>query len=119
MYHIHLSLKDLQKVHHAARIISEKLEHHYTIPELAELVDIPEKKLKAGFRHLFNTGAFRYRYSLIWNKVKTLLLQDKSLKSIAEETGFRDKNALIKSFKNEFGVTPHQWRQEQQNNLIQ
>jgi AraC-like DNA-binding protein len=119
MYHIHLSFKDLQKVHHAAHIINEKLEHHYTIPELAELVDIPEKKLKAGFRQLFNTGAFRYRYSLIWNKVKTLLLEDKSLKSIAAEMGFRDKSALIKSFKNEFGITPLQWRQEQQNNLIQ
>jgi AraC-like DNA-binding protein len=119
MYQIHLSLKDLQKVHDAARIINERLEHHYTIPELAELVDIPEKKLKAGFKQLFDRGAFRYRYSLIWSKVKALLLQDKSLKSIAAETGFRDTSALIKSFKNEFGVTPLQWRQEQQNNLIQ
>lgn len=118
MYQIHLSLKDLQKVHHAARIITEKIEHHYTIPELAELVDIPEKKLKAGFKQLFNTGAFRYRYGLLWNKVKGLLMEDKPLKSIAQETGFKDKSALIKSFKNEFGLTPVQWKREQENNVV-
>ena len=44
MYQIHLSLKDLQKVRDAAQIIIERIEHHYTIPELAELVDVPEKK---------------------------------------------------------------------------
>jgi AraC-like DNA-binding protein len=118
MYQINLSELDLEKIHTAARIITEKIEHHYTIPELAELVDIPEKKLKAGFKYLFHTGAFRYRYGLLWNKVKAQLLTDKPLKSIAQETGFKDKSALIKSFKNEFGVTPLQWKRDQENNVL-
>jgi len=113
MYQINLSVKDLDKIQDAAKIITDRIEHHYTIPELAELVDIPEKKLKAGFKYLFHTGAFRFRYGLLWNKVKALLLQDKTLKVIAQETGFKDKSALIKSFKNEFGLTPLQWRRDQ------
>ncbi|THU30790.1 helix-turn-helix transcriptional regulator [Niastella caeni] len=117
MYQVHLSLKDLQKIHNAAQIINEKIEQHYTIPELAELVDLPEKKLKAGFKHLFNTGAFRYRCQLLWHKVKNLLLADKPLKTIAQETGFRDKSALIKAFKNEFGSTPIQWKKDQENKV--
>ena len=119
MYQIQLSLKDLQKIHDAAQIITDKIEHHYTIPELAELVDIPEKKLKAGFKQLFNAGAFRYRYALLWNKVKNLLLEDKPLKSVAQETGFKDKSALIKSFKNEFGITPVQWKRDQEKNVVE
>jgi len=118
MYQIHLSVKDLDKIHDAARIITDRIEHHYTIPELAELVDIPEKKLKAGFKYLFHTGAFRFRYGLLWNKVKALLLEDKPLKTVAQETGFKDKSALIKSFKNEFGLTPLQWRRDQASNIV-
>ena len=118
MYHIQLSVKDLQKIHDAARIITENLTHHYTIPELAELVDLPEKKLKAGFKQLFDTGAFRYRYGLVWSIVKAHLLEDKPLKAIAQDTGFKDKSALIKSFKNAFGLTPMQWRKEQENDVV-
>jgi AraC-like DNA-binding protein len=118
MYHIHLSAKDLQKIHDAARVITDNITHHYTIPELAELVDLPEKKLKAGFKQLFNKGVFRYRYSLLWDIVKEHLREDKPLKSIAQETGFRDKSALIKSFKNAFGLTPVQWKKDHENDLI-
>jgi AraC-like DNA-binding protein len=118
MYQIHLSLKDLQKVRDASQIIIEKIEHHYTIPELAELVDVPEKKLKAGFKQLFDKGAFRFRCDYLWNKVKGLLLEDKPLKSIAQDTGFKDKSALIKAFKNEFGLTPVQCKKDQENKVV-
>ena len=118
MYQIHLSMKDLQKVRDAAQIIIGRIEHHYTIPELAELVDVPEKKLKAGFKQLFDKGAFRFRCHHLWSKVKEQLLEDRPLKSIALETGFRDKSALIKAFKNEFGLTPVQWKKDQENNVL-
>ena len=119
MYQVHLSLKDLQKVRNAAQIITEKIEQHYTIPVLAEMVDIPEKKLKAGFKQLFDKGAFRFRCDYLWNKVKGLLLEDKPLKSIAQDTGFKDKSALIKAFKNEFGLTPVQWKKDQENKVVE
>ena len=118
MYQVHLSLKDLQKVRSAAQIITEKIEQHYTIPVLAEMVDIPEKKLKAGFKHLFNKGAFRYRCDFLWNRVKILLLEDRPLKSVAFDTGFKDKSALIKAFKNEFVVTPIKWKKDHENDVL-
>jgi AraC-like DNA-binding protein len=111
-------MKDLQKIRDAAQIIIDRIEHHYTIPELAELVDVPEKKLKAGFMQLYSKGAFRFRCDHLWNKVKELLLEDRPLKSIAQDTGFRDKSALIKSFKNAFGQTPVQWKKDQENNVL-
>jgi len=118
MYQVHLSLKDLQKVRNAAQLITEKLEQHYTIPVLAEMVDLPEKKLKAGFKHLYNKGAFRYRSNFLWNRVKVLLLEDKPLKSVAQDTGFKDKSALIKAFKKEFGLTPIQWKKGSENDVV-
>ena len=118
MYQVHLSMKDLQKVRNAAQIITEKIEQHYTIPVLAEMVDIPEKKLKAGFKHLFSKGAFRYRCDFLWNRVKILLLEDRPLKTVALDTGFKDKSALIKAFKNEFGLTPIQWKRDHENDVL-
>ena len=119
MYQVHLTLKDLHKVRNAAQIITEKIEHHYTIPELAEMVDIPEKKLKAGFKQLYNKGVFGYRCDFLWNKVKAMLLADLHLKTIAEDAGFKDKSALIKAFKNEFGITPVQWKRDQENGVAE
>ncbi|HEX6432314.1 MAG TPA: AraC family transcriptional regulator [Niastella sp.] len=118
MYQVHLSLKDLHKVRNAAQIITEKIERHYTIPELAEMVDLPEKKLKAGFKQLYDRGVFGYRRDFLWNKVKALLIENIPLKLIAQETGFKDKSALIKAFKNEFGITPVQWKKDQENGAI-
>jgi AraC-like DNA-binding protein len=118
MYQVHLSLRDLHKVRNAAQIITEKIEHHYTIPELAEMIDLPEKKLKAGFKQLYNKGVFRYRCDFLWNKVKALLLGDLPLRSISQETGFKDKSALIKAFKNEFGITPVQWKRDNGNDIL-
>ena len=118
MYQVHLSLQDLHKVRNAAQFITEKIERHYTIPELAEMVDLPEKKLKAGFKQLYDKGVFGYRCDYLWNKVKALLLEDLSLKTIAQDTGFKDKSALIKAFKNEFGITPVQWKKDQENGTI-
>ena len=115
MYQVHLSLKDLHKVRNAAQIITEKIERHFTIPEIAEMVDLPEKKLKAGFKQLYDKGVFGYRCNFLWNKVKALLLSELPLKTIAEETGFKDRSALIKAFKNEYGLTPVQWKKEQEN----
>lgn len=118
MYQVHLSLRDLHKIYNAAQIITEKIEQHYTIPEIAEMVDLPEKKLKAGFKQLYNKGVFRYRCDFLWNKVKALLLADLPLRSIAQETGFKNKSALIKAFKNEFEKTPIQWKKDQSNDVI-
>jgi AraC-like DNA-binding protein len=118
MYEVHLSLKDLHKVRHAAQIITEKIDRHYTIPELAEMVDLPEKKLKAGFRQLYDKGVFGYRSDYLWNKVKAFLLEDLPLKTIALDTGFKDKSALIKAFKNEFGITTVQWKKDQENGAM-
>ena len=118
MYQVHLSLHDLHKVRNAAQIITEKIERHYTIPELAEMVDLPEKKLKAGFKQLYDKGVFGYRCDFLWNKVKALLVEDIPLKNIVQETGFKDKSALIKAFKNEFGITPVQWKKDLENGAI-
>ena len=118
MYEVHLSLKDLHKVRNAAQIITGKIDRHYTIPELAEMVELPEKKLKAGFRQLYDKGVFGYRCDYLWNKVKAMLLENLPLKTIARGTGFKDKSALIKAFKNEFGITTIQWKGDQENGAI-
>jgi AraC-like DNA-binding protein len=115
---IHLSLKDLQKVCKAAILITEHVQEHYTIPQLAVIVALPEKKLKTGFKQLFNKGPYEFRAEYLWAKVKGLLLEDLPLKCIAKETGFKNESALIKAFRYEFACTPVQWKKGEENKIF-
>lgn len=115
---IHLSLKDLQKVCKAAILITEHIHDHYTIPQLAIMVALPEKKLKAGFKQLFNKGPYEFRADYLWAKVKGLLLEDMPLKCIAKDAGFKDASALIKAFRYEFACTPVQWKKKEENKIL-
>jgi AraC-like DNA-binding protein len=115
---IHLSLKDLQKVCRAAILITDNVHQHYTIPELAGYAAIPEKKLKAGFKQLFNKGPYEFRAEYLWAKVKGLLLNDLPLKCIAKDSGFKTESSLIKAFRYEFGCTPAQWKKGEERKLL-
>ena len=49
---------------------------------------------------------------------KLLMLTDKSIAQIAEETGFTDASYFAKSFKATFGITPKEYRNSFDNNLV-
>lgn len=49
---------------------------------------------------------------------KLLALTDKSIAQIAEETGFTDASYFAKSFKATFGITPKEYRNSFDNNLV-
>lgn len=114
---VELSKNDLAKVHDAAIILTQTLNKHITIPELSILVNLPEKKLKAGFRHLYGSGPYKYLINARLVKVKEMLFQDLPLKGIALEIGYKDKGSLIKAFHSKFGVTPGKWKKQQANNF--
>ena len=110
-----LSKKDLEKVRDAATILSNTLQNHITIPELSIMVDLPQKKLKAGFMELYSKGVHTYLKNERFKAIKGKLLQGMPLKVIAIETGYKDKGNLVKAFRAEFNLTPGEWKKQQRN----
>jgi len=108
-----LSKNDLGKVRDAAIILSRTLQKHITIPELSIMVDLPQKKLKAGFMEIYGKGVYTYLKYQRLQRIKEMLLQDMPLKGIAIATGYKDKSSLIKAFRNEFDLTPGEWKKRQ------
>ena len=113
-----LSPNELRKVREAATLLTQSLSVHITIPELSIMVNLTEKKLQAGFMHLYNSGIYEYLVNARLEKVKEMLFQDLPLKWIALQIGYKDKSSLIKAFRNKYGMTPGQWKKQQAKNLI-
>lgn len=108
-----LSKNDLGKVRDAATILCKTLQKHITIPELAIMVDLPQKKLKAGFMQIYGKGVYTYLKYQRLEMVKEMLLLDMPLKGIAIAAGYRDKSSLIKAFRAEYNLTPGEWKKLQ------
>ncbi|OQP67615.1 helix-turn-helix domain-containing protein [Niastella populi] len=105
-----LSVQDINRVQEAAQILARHLSQDITIKELAGLVLLSEKKLKLGFKHEFEMGVHAYLRYIRLEKVKELLVQNKPLKAIAKESGFKSESGLSKTFKKVVGVTPGEWK---------
>ena len=105
-----LTPTELAKVREAAQILDNKLEYRITIPELSVAVNLPEKKLKQGFMRLYQQGVHSYFTNERLKRAKIMLIEGYPLKSIAQATGYKNKTALIKSFKTKLMQTPRQWK---------
>jgi AraC-like DNA-binding protein len=99
-----------QAVHTAATIIQQSPVVHFTIPELAEKVMLPEKKLKIAFKHVYGMGVYQYLRALRLEKAKELLLEGRSLKFISKSIGYKSESHLCKTFYQCCGETPNNWR---------
>jgi AraC-like DNA-binding protein len=118
MKKIALTLQDLESVVAAANILSENLDKRITIPQLARMVKLSEKKLKAGFKQQYKVGVFGFHYARRMEMAKRLLVKNEPIKSIAANTGYRDEQAFITAFHACFEITPAQWRREELNKSI-
>lgn len=78
-----------------------------TIRQLAREVAMNEFKLKAGFRHFFNTGVFEcYQQARMYWARHLLLHTSKPMKEICGLAGYARTSSFITGFRKKFGYTP-------------
>ncbi|MBO9565796.1 MAG: helix-turn-helix transcriptional regulator [Niastella sp.] len=94
----------------AATIIQQSTATHFTIPQLAEKVMLPEKKLKMAFRQTFGMGLYQYLRELRMEKAKQLLLEGRSLKMIIKSIGYKSESHFSKTFSKWYGESPNNWK---------
>lgn len=103
------------KIKEAKEILLDNLQSAPTISQLAQKVYLNEKKLKIGFKKMFNQTINEYLSQQRLLKAKQLLLStNKSMDDIALECGYNYTSYMIKVFRKKLGITPGQFRKNGQ-----
>lgn len=112
---IKLKHVDIQRIKAVKDILSHKQLPHTTIQHLAYEAGMNRTKLQYGFKKLFGVSIYTYQVQMRMEKAKKLLENtDKPIKQIAALAGYNTISSFSAAFKKAFGVTPSQWRNENQ-----
>ncbi|PID87812.1 MAG: hypothetical protein CSB06_03365 [Bacteroidia bacterium] len=98
---------DRDKIREAAYIIESNIDNPLTIRQLALRVGVNEKKLKCGFKEVFNKTVYGYLFEYRM-KIAERLLRDTQLpiNEIARQLGFEYPSHFSTAFKRYFGFSP-------------
>ncbi len=104
--HPTLNREDVERIHHARHILLNTLQTPPSLVELARQVGLNDRKLKEGFRQVFNTTVFGYLTQQRLEKACQLLAQQYSIAAVAAAVGYTSPTAFSGAFRRKFGVTP-------------
>ncbi len=103
--------QDRDKIREAAYIIENNIDKPLTIRELALKVGVNEKKLKCGFKEVFNNTVYGYLFDYKMKIAEHMLRNTQEpISEIALKCGFDYPSHFSTAFKRRFGVSPHKWR---------
>lgn len=112
-----LKNQDIVNIQLARTILAENFDKHITIPQLARQTGINEAKLKEGFKELYGQSIHSYLQQLRLEKAQQLLLTTElSVTDITYHIGYSHVTHFTTLFKNEFGVTPTEFRKKNKPN---
>ncbi len=101
---------DIQRIHYAKEILSQRLQNPPSLLELARLTGLNDCTLKRGFRQCFGTTVFGYLHNYRLEKAQQLLLiGDMSIAEVASSVGFASRSYFATAFRKKFGVNPKQY----------
>ncbi|MEM6502953.1 MAG: AraC family transcriptional regulator [Cyanobacteria bacterium P01_C01_bin.89] len=102
-----LKSDDLERVHHARKILHQRLADPPTLLELARLVGLNDYKLKVGFKQLFDTTVFEDLRRRRLDQARHLLQEREiSVVAAAAAVGYTSKGHFAAAFRKQFGVNP-------------
>ncbi len=108
-----LRRSEMELIHQAAQIIEDELEDLGTVPDLAHRVGFNINKLQDGFRMLYHMTVNQYIHTTRMKRATTLLrYSDLNISEIVHKVGLSSKSYFSKIFKEEYGITPTQYRKE-------
>lgn len=98
-------------------LIDEHLENDITLDFLADKLQIRPNTASRIFRQTMGTGYTEYIKNRKLKRAEELIAQGLSVKDTAEKLGYSSAQYFIKVFKENYGMTPYQYKkaQEQEN----
>lgn len=121
IFHQLIQYNELQKENSGPAWIQEAvefLEKNYkdinmSVTMVADHLNVSSAHLSRTFKLYMNNGVLEYMYRLRIEEAKRLLDQGYSVKSTAQNVGYLDAKALIRTFKRYEGITPGQYQAQQ------
>ena len=98
---------DIERIHHAKKIISRDLENPPTLFKLARLVGLTHTKLNRGFREIYGTTVFSYLRKIRLERARLLLEEQRmNVTEVAFTVGYNSLPSFSTAFSKHFGVKP-------------
>ena len=108
-----LLASEVDRIYQAQDILNQTMVQPPSISELARQVQLNERKLKEGFRQVFNTTVFGYLTQQRMQKACYLLTQQRSISAVATTIGYASSTAFSNAFRRQFGMSPKGYQLEQ------
>lgn len=106
-------LKDeanVKKIILAKNIILERVTDPPSLQELAQMIELPLKKLKDGFKQIYGDTVFNfllnYKMELARDMIKS---QHYNISEISDKIGYSTPSHFIAAFKKKYGTTPKKY----------
>ena len=98
---------DIECLYHARDILIRQMDDPPSLLHLARQVGINDRKLKQGFRQLFDTTVFGYLNNYRLERSRLMLLEGrKTVAQVALAVGYAHPGYFAAAFKRKFGVSP-------------
>ena len=109
-----LAANDVDRIYQAREILIRDMVCPPSLNDLAQQVQLNERKLNEGFRQAFNTTVFGYLQTHRMHQARELLLEGgTSVQEAASYVGYASRSSFVAAFKKTFGITPSSCHQQQ------
>lgn len=90
--------------------VEEHLSEHLTLGDIARRFYVSESTITQTFRKKMGVSFYRCVTQRRLVSAKLLIEQGLPMESVAEQVGFSDYSSFFRAFKQEFGISPRQYR---------
>ncbi|WEK38261.1 MAG: AraC family transcriptional regulator [Candidatus Pseudobacter hemicellulosilyticus] len=102
-----LRSQDLEALETAKQIIMKDYRWNISIYTLSHRVCINERKLKEGFRQIYNISVHAYLIQIRMEKaIELLSFSDKPIEMVAKMVGYKNRSSFSREFKKFYGKPP-------------
>lgn len=92
-------------------IMEEQFRYNLKVDEFARLCGRSLSTFKREFRKIYDTTPQKWLLAKRLNLARNIILNtDLTIQEVCYDCGFESDSHFVRSFKNQFGVTPNQWR---------
>lgn len=104
---VQLNASEIDCIHKAKEILLLNCQNPPSLMRLAHQVGLNDRKLKQGFKQVFNNTVFGFLYEHRMQQARTLLLnREMTVAGVAAKVGYKSPTSFSAAFQRKFGLTP-------------